>query len=177
MQEVKMNFQFYLEKLQDSKEFKDFIKENPEAFLCSGFFTIDNQSKEQHHLDFYIPDKKEMFSFNLDNGIEKMKIEEVETTETKSPSPEKIPNNCDFNFENVEKLIANEMFLKKIRNKIQKIFISLQAKNSKCYLICTVFISAFGLLRVDISLPEMKIIEFEKKNFFDIMKVSRKKKD
>jgi len=39
-----MNFQFYLEKLKHSEEYKEFLKENPEAYPCSGFFTIDKEA-------------------------------------------------------------------------------------------------------------------------------------
>jgi hypothetical protein len=77
-----MNLQFYIEKLNSSKVFSDFKNENPKAYLCSGFFTLDFEgSDNQRHLDFYIPDKKEMFSFKLDSeqgkGIEKVPVEMI----------------------------------------------------------------------------------------------------
>lgn len=51
-----MNFQFYWEKLQSSPEFKEFIKENKEAYSCSGFFTLDKEgSDNQRHIDFFRP--------------------------------------------------------------------------------------------------------------------------
>ena len=40
---IKMNLQLYLEKLKSSGVFKEFMKENPKAYLCSGFFTIDKE--------------------------------------------------------------------------------------------------------------------------------------
>jgi len=62
-----MNLQFYLEKLKTSKLFSEFKKENPSAYFCSGFFTMDFEGQDnQRHLDFYIPEKKELFSFKLD---------------------------------------------------------------------------------------------------------------
>ena len=36
-----MNFKYYLRKLQESSDYRKFMKENPEAFLSSGFFSID----------------------------------------------------------------------------------------------------------------------------------------
>ena len=49
-----MNFQFYLEKLMDSGDFQKFKKENPNAYLCSGFFSIDKEKglDNQQHLDY-----------------------------------------------------------------------------------------------------------------------------
>jgi len=38
-----MNMQFYVEKLSHSEEFKEFMKKNPDAYLCSGFFVIDKE--------------------------------------------------------------------------------------------------------------------------------------
>lgn len=73
-----MNFQFYLEKLYSSAIFKNFMKESPKAYLCSGFFTIDKEGKDnQIHVDFYIPDTKKMFSFRLEKKIEKIPVEVI----------------------------------------------------------------------------------------------------
>ena len=51
-----MNFQFYLEKLKKSDEYKKFIRENPGAYFCSGFFSIDKTGNDnKQHFDFYVP--------------------------------------------------------------------------------------------------------------------------
>ena len=41
-----MNLQFYLEKLKESDEFRNFCKSNPDCFLTSGFFVIDKISDD-----------------------------------------------------------------------------------------------------------------------------------
>jgi len=161
-----MNFQFYLEKLYSSAIFKSFIKENPKVYLCSGFFTIDKEGKDnQIHIDFYIPDTKKMFSFRLEKGIKKIPIEAI----TKK-IPLEIKPDFDFNFEEVEEMIVNEMKKQDIRIKLRKIIFSLQNINRKNFLVCTVFIGLLGLLKVQIDLKEKKIILFEKKSFFDLMR-------
>ena len=44
---------------------KDFIKEFPEAYPCSGFFVIDMESKDnKNHFDFFVPKDKKIFSIN-----------------------------------------------------------------------------------------------------------------
>lgn len=167
-----MNFQFYLEKLEESDLFREFMKENPDAFLCSAFFVIDKQtSNNQTHFDFYIPEKKEMFSFKLENGIEKSPI----TTITEVP--EEISTEIDFRFEDIEGLLGKKIIENNITNKLQKILLSLQRKDGKDFLIGSVFVSAMALIRIDIDLAEMKVINFEKKSFFDMIKVVRKKDD
>ena len=168
-----MNFQFYIEKLHDSDSFKKFIKENPDAFLCSCFFVIDLEgNQEKQHFDFFIPKDKKVFSFQLEKLCELVPVEVFD-----DKSLNKISFDHDFEFKNIEDLIVSKMRQAGIKNKIQKMLFSLQNKNGKDFLIGTVFISMMGMLKVIIDLDSMRITEFEKKSFLDIMKVSRKKKD
>jgi peroxiredoxin family protein len=166
-----MNFQFYLEKLQNSPEFKEFVGDNPEAYGCSGFFTLDKEgSDNQRHIDFYLPLEKKIFSFKLqEEGIEKVPMETISEKIPESISFE----NVDFNFENIEEIILKKMEEQKIKNNLQKIMISLQNFGGKKILVCTVFISMLGILKVHIGLEgekEGKISLFEKKSFFDIVR-------
>jgi len=169
-----MNLQFYLEKLQSSDVFKDFMKKNPKAYLCSGFFTIDKEGQDnQRHLDFYVPEKGEMFSFKFE---EAGKVEKIPVEMINKKIPEKIKPDLDINFDfgDIEKIILNEMELQNLKNKLQKIIISLQNYEEKNFLVCTVFVSMLGLLKVNIDLegkdgkPEITL--FEKKSFFDFLK-------
>lgn len=181
-----MNLQFYLEKLQESENFREFVKENPDAFLCSGFFVIDKgdgneslttspkrgQSKgndNKQHFDFWLPKSKKMISFQIEDGCKKVALDEAGAV-----VPAEISQDCDFDFEFIEKLIAGEMFEQKISNKIQKFLLSLQNTDGKNMIIGTVFISGMGLLKVNIDINEKKIIHFEKKSFFDMMKIVKK---
>ena len=165
-----MNLKFYFEKLKSSDTFKKFTKENPTAYFCSGFFTIDKEgSDNQRHLDFYIPETKKMFNFMLNNGVE---ISHVEIPNEQIPN--KLNFNIDFSFEEIENMIAKEMEKQGIKNKLQKIIASLQDINNKPALICTVFVSMLGLLKVEIDIKTMKIMVFEKKSFFDLMKIVKK---
>jgi hypothetical protein len=57
-----------------------------------------------------------------------------------------------------------------IRTKLQKIIFSLQNIKGKNFLVCTAFIGLLSLLKIQIDLKKKKIILFEKKSFFDLMK-------
>ena len=136
-----MNLQFYWEKLEHSNVFKQFMKDNPKAYLCSGFFTIDKEgSDNQRHFDFYLPESKQMFSFKMHDVVEKMPVEM-----TIPKIPEKITSGFDFELDDVEEIILKEMEKKKVDKKIQKIIISLQNVKGKKIIACTVFISSVGL--------------------------------
>ena len=162
------NIQFYFEKLYDSMEFEKFKKENPDAILVGGFFVIDKIEKNpdnKQHFDYFIPSIKKMFSFEIEKGVQLVPIENFG-----EKIPEAIKDNYDFDFDEVEELIVKEMEVQKIDKKLQKILLSLQHLENKDYLIGTVFISGMGMIKVQIELEEMKIIEFEKKSFFDLLK-------
>ena len=62
-----------------------------------------------------------------------------------------------------------------ISKKIEKIIWSLQNRNGKNYLIGTIFISGLGMIKVSFDLDEKELREFEKKSFFDFIKVLKKK--
>ncbi len=169
---MKMNSQFFIEKLNSSEEFKKFKKENPNAYLCSGFFVIDIESKDsdnKYHFDFYIPSSKKTFSFELENGIRLIPLER-----NGEQVLEKISMKNHFDFDEIKEMIMKEMEYNKINNKIQKMLFSLQNVKGKELLIGTIFISGLGILKANINLSENKITEFEKKSFFDMMKIIRK---
>lgn len=166
-----MNLQFYLEKLHNSKNFKNFMKENSDAFLCSGFFVIDKEGKDNKiHFDYFLPKDKKIISFQLEQDIQQVPVEMFDKR-----IPEKISVEHDFDFDDIEKMIVMEMEKEGIKNKIQKIILSLQKLKEKDFLVGTVFVSMLGMLKIYISLSEMKITLFEKKSFFDMVNVLKKK--
>ena len=166
-----MNLQFYLEKLFASEKFESFKKENPEAYFCSGFFVIEENNKKANkiHIDYFNPETKKIFSFQLEGDCEIVPIEQIP-----EKNPVKIPDNVEIDFDKVKEMVLKEMEIKKIKNKIQKILLSLQNKDGKNFLIGTIFISNLGLLKICVDLEENKIIDFEKKSFFDMLKIMKK---
>lgn len=169
-----MNIQFYFEKLFGSEEFAKFKKENKDCYLCGGFFIIDLENlknpENKSHLDFFVPFTKEMFSFDLEKGVQVLPVEQFDLKKV----PGKVKDNYTFEFEEVEDLIRNKMAEEKLNNKVQKIILTIQNEEKKDHIICTVFISGMGILKVHISLPDKKIVLFEKKSFFDMIKMVKK---
>lgn len=167
-----MNFQFYLEKLHAFKNFQNFIEENSDAYPCSCFFAIDKQGKDnQVHFDYFVPSIKKMFSFQLEKEMEKVALELFD-----NKIPEKISMNLDFDFNDMEELILNKMKQENIEDKIKKMLFSLQKIGKKDFLIGTIFISALGMLKVNIDIHKKKITEFNKNSFLDMFKIINNKK-
>jgi len=166
-----MNSQLLLEKLKDSEEYKEFMKENKTAYLCSGFFVIDMEKKEgnQYHFDFYVPESGKTFSFELENGVKLIPLERYDEKVF-----EEISLKDEFDFDKIEKIISTEMEMQKIKNKMQKMIFSLQNIEGKDMFLGTIFVSGLGMIKADISLSDKRITEFEKKSLFDMMKIMKK---
>ena len=167
-----MNSQFLLEKLKSSEEYKTFLKENKSAYLCSGFFVIDMENREtgnQYHFDFFVPESKKTFSFELETGVKLVPLERND-----EQILEKVSLNSSFDFDEIEKIISKEMEIKKINNKIQKIIFSLQNVKGKDLFLGTIFVSGFGMVKANIDLKDKRVIDFEKRSFFDMLNIMRK---
>ncbi len=184
-----MNFQNYFKELKNSQEYKDFMKENPDAFLAGAFFIIDLKfnGKENHQsLDFYIPKNKEMFSFfineNSETSNKSHKVTDFKKSRIDLIDKENIPRiikeDLDFDIEKISELLQKKVEYEKINNSIQKILFSLQikinVKKDEYFLVGTVFLDKMGLIKFVIDIEEMNFVEFEKKNFFDILRPVKK---
>jgi hypothetical protein len=169
-----MNSQFLLEKLESSEDYKKFISENKDAYLCSGFFVIDlsEHPENKYHFDFYVPSTKKTFSFEIENGTKKIELERNDSLAMNHVTM-KIP----FDFDKIKEKILTEMELKKINNKIQKMIFSLQNKDGDDFLLGTIFLSGLGLIRANLNLNKNTFTEFEKKSLFDMIKIVKGKKD
>jgi hypothetical protein len=169
-----MNFQFYVEKLFASKSFEDFKKEFPKAICVSGFFVFDLENEKKpdnkQHFDYYDKETDKLYSFKLEDDCNRILIE----VPVNAPKLEEIGINYNFDFNEIESLIRREMEEKKITSKIQKILVSMQNLKGKDYLVGTIFISGFGIIQTTIDINEMKIKDFEKKSFLDMMRVIKK---
>lgn len=166
-----MNLQHYFNQLKENKNFQDFQKENPSAYLCSGFFTIDKEATEnQQHLDFFIPEKEKVFSFQMEKEGKMKPLDKLDKV-----IPEKISFDLDLDFDNIENIIKNKMEEKEMTDKIKKLIFSLQKIEQKNILMGTIFISGFGLLKANINLENNEITDFERKSFFDMIKVYKKR--
>ncbi len=167
-----MNSQFLIEKLESSEEFKKFMNENPKSYLCSGFFLIDLESEEQnkYHFDFYTPETGKVLSFELESGIKPVPLERSDGKALNKVSP-----NVSFDFDEIQKIISEEMEKNKVKNKIQKLIFSLQNIEGNDVMLGTIFVSGFGIVKANVNIKDRKVTDFEKKSFWDMLNVMRRK--
>jgi len=83
-----------IKELQKIKEFKDFKKKNPKAYLASCVVIVDGKNVGDWQVDFYIPKKHKMATFVLKDKVElkgeddifqkeKAEVEELELSSVK----------------------------------------------------------------------------------------------
>jgi hypothetical protein len=94
--------------------------------------------------------------------------------------PDKVPQEVsldfDIDFDEIERQVYEKMRIHGINNRIQKLIYSLQKLEDKDLLTGTVFISMFGLIKMNVDVKTNKIVDFEKKSFFDLVSVFKKTK-
>ena len=168
-----MNFQFYYEKLCASDKHKKFLEKHPESYMCSGFFVLDKErggNGNKVHFDFWDKKSNKMHSFSVVGEVELVPVENFEVRDF-----EPVATNLAFEVEDFEKIIIERMSKEKISNSIQKILFSFQRLNGKDFLLGTVFLNNLGLIKLTIDLERQEITGFEKKSFFDMLKIVKKK--
>lgn len=83
-----INFNQIVRRVEGSKRYIGFKKENKDAYLSSAFFILDFENNvETKQLDYFIPSKNKIASFLVDNGI-KFRIDDI--FEEKKKTIEKI---------------------------------------------------------------------------------------
>ena len=166
-----MNINESYNKILKSKEYRDFMEQNKSAYLCSCFFMLDKENNSQEiHFDYYIGSEKKMFSFKINSEITLVLLEVFDKR-----IQEKLNLNKNIELENFEKLIVERMEKENIRESIKKFLYSFQCVKGKNLLLVTVFLSKLALLKVSIDISNIEIMDFEKKSFFDMVNIFRKK--
>ena len=160
-----MKLQPYLNKLEKSKEFKKFKQKQPEAYICAGFFILDFETKKnQHHLDYYLPNKKIM-TFMLDD-----KIQQKESETVMKKTPEKLDINEKLDLDQIHGIIQDEMKNRTVTEPIKKIIAILQTQEGKDIWNVTCLLGGLKLLKVHIDDSSKSIVRFEEASMMDFVK-------
>ena len=168
-----MGFKETISELKKSGEYKKFQKENPDAYLCAGFFVINEGQTEQRQIDFWAKkDKIAAFIFQKDkDGKETVMLKEEEPL--KQAAMEKISEKISFDIEDAEKIINKEA--EKERMKITKIIAILQISDGKQVWNLTALMPSLFMLRMRIDMHG-DIIERTKGSVFDIVRKNDEQK-
>ena len=162
-----MKIQPYFDKLKSSKEYNNFISKNPNAYLSSGFFVLDFQTKKNmHQIDYYVPGNKKIQTFILDS-------KEVISKESETLNkivPKKIDQNISLDLDVLKGLVEDEMKNHTITTKLQKIIAIIQNVEGKLVWNLNCITTDMGIIKVHISDRDHSILKFDKINLYDVMK-------
>jgi hypothetical protein len=161
-----MKIQPYVNKMNNSPEYKQFIKQNSDAFLAAGFFIIDYESGNNiHQIDLYVPSKKKVAAFTLDKKIIMQMMDLMH-----AKAPEKLDINTKIDLDALKGILEDEMKNRNITEEVKKIIAILQTVDGKKIWNLNCILSGMELLRVHIEDDSKSILKMEKFSMLDFVK-------
>ncbi len=156
----------YVEKLNASKQYHEFIKLNTDAFMVAGFFVLDFDAGQHiHQIDFYVPSKKKIAAFTLDGGVTLQLL----TAMTKK-KPEKLDIKTKTDLDALRGILEDEMKNRNITEEVKKIIAVLQTVEGKKIWNLNCILSGMGILRASVEDMTQSVLKMEKSSIFDYMK-------
>ena len=154
-----------LQELKETEIYKNFLEENPEAFFAVGFFILDLEKEtETFQLDFFIPEKKQITSFEF--PFKKAKTHEDKIENLAEQSCE-IKIDLDDLKSEVKKRIAE--------NNSSIIPTKIIATISKNQWNLTCMDNALGIVQLKINSKTGEQDSFNKGSLMDFMGIQKKK--
>lgn len=160
-----MKIQPYVEKLNSSSEYREFHKKYHDAFMVAGFFVLDMESgKNLHQLDFYVPSKKKIAAFTVD---EKVTVQLLDMLNKKAP--EKLDIKTKVDLDQIYGILEDEMKNRNITDEIKKIIAILQNIDGKKIWNLNCVLSGMGILTAHVEDESKTVLKMEKKSLIDYM--------
>jgi hypothetical protein len=155
-------------KLEKSNEFKKFKSENPDAFLCAGFFIINfKDNKFEYSLDYR--NDKQIFTFKIPENDSSIIAESQDLL--LSPKPlDKINLDVQVDIEDIKDIVEKTLSDNNIKNKLEEYIAVLQNLDNQLVWNLTIMCEGFTIINSLINAETSGIIKFEKKNLLDFIK-------
>ncbi|MDP3882115.1 MAG: hypothetical protein Q8Q31_04545 [Nanoarchaeota archaeon] len=161
-----MKIQPYVDKLSNSGEFKNFQKQHGDAFMVAGFFILDlEMGKNLHQIDYYIPSKKKIAAFTLD---QKVTVQILDLLNSKVP--EKLDIKTKVDLDQIPGILEDEMKNRNITDEIKKVIAVLQNLEGKKIWNLNCILSGMNILSAHVEDESRSVLKMEKKSLMDIMK-------
>jgi len=143
----------FFKKVEGSKEFSEFKKKNPRAYLCAGFFVLDFETGEHvRQIDYVLPNKK-IATFTLNNGV-KIKISEQPIKKKLLEIKTKPKTDIDALYGIVEDEMKNQM----VTDKIKKIIAVLHIMDGKLIWNLQCILDGLNIVQVHVNDSDQSIL-------------------
>jgi len=155
----------YVNKLNDSSEFKGFQKEFKDAFMVAGFFIIDIEAgKNVHQIDYYVPSKKKVAAFTLDRHVTMQMLDLMN-----AKTPEKLDLKTKIDLDQLYGILEDEMKNRNITEEIKKIIAIIQNIDGKKIWNLSCVLSGMGILNAHVEDSTRTVLKMEKKSLLDFV--------
>jgi len=156
-------------RLEKSEVFKSFKAQNPDAFLCAGFFILNiKQGINQYALDYR--NDKQIFTFDFPNN-ENANITLKTDDLLPSPKPlEKINLDVQIDIEEIQGIIEQGLKDNNIKNQLEEVVAVLQNLDGQIVWNLTCMLEGITIVNAIIHSETGAILKFAKKNLLDFVK-------
>ena len=162
-----MKIKPYVDRLNSSKEYKDFQKKYGNAFMMAGFFIIDFETGNKlHQIDYYVPSEKKIAAFTLDGGVTMQMLNMINS----HMIPEKLDIKTNIDLDALHGILEDEMKNRSITEEIKKIIAILQTVEGKKVWNLNCVLSGMGILKAHIDDESQTVLKMEKVSAFDYIK-------
>lgn len=156
----------YVEKLNSSEEYKKFAEGNKDSFMIAGFFILDFETGQNlHQIDYYVPSKKKVAAFTLDEGVSMRMLDIVAEN-----SPEKLNLDTKTDLDELKGILEDEMKNRNITENIKKIIAVIQNVKGKIIWNLNCVLSGMELLRAHVEDKSKSVLKMEKVSMMELMK-------
>ena len=162
-----MKLKPYIDKLQGSKEYKQFRSKYPEAYMTAGFFILDLETgRNVHQLDFYVPKERKIAAFTLDKGVVFQMLNLVDM----KMIPEKLDLSKSIDLDTLRGILTDEMRNRGMSEDIKKIIAVIQNIKGKKIWNLNCVLSGMELLNSHVEDDTSTVLRIEKSSMMDLMK-------
>jgi len=162
-----MKIKPYVEKLEDSGEFRTFMNKYPQSYITAGFFILDFESgKNVHQIDFYVPNEKKIAAFTLD---QKVTLQLLDLMNSKM-IPEKLDLKTNIDLDALQGILTDEMRNRGMSENIRKIIAVIQTVNGKKIWNLNCILTGMEILNSHIEDESKTVLRIEKTSMLDLMK-------
>lgn len=163
------HFKECLDRLKESKKFKDFKKENPNAYLASGFFVADYKSENsQEQLDYFLPDKR-IASFKFAKDGEEIQLQISEQKAEKEMSP--LEENPKSNLDELKEIVNKKLKEKEINKELNEIIAVVYMLENELVWNLQCLLSGMKFVNIQIRDKDKSIRKFKEHSLNDLIKI------
>lgn len=162
-----MKIKPYVQKLEQSEEYRNFKIKYPNAFLVAGFFILDLEGGGNlHQIDFYVPGKKKIAAFSLDGEVSFKLLDSID----KKSVPKKLDIETKIDLDALQGILTDEMRNRGMSEEIKKIIAVIQNIDGKRIWNLNCVLTGMEILKSHVEDESQTVLKIEKTSVLDIMK-------